>query len=146
MIASTNLWRALTLGALLMLSFAPTSLAQATAGSAAQEIAPTLGELRDRIERRYQVLPIQNGIVLMPKYRTDVQSIELANGSIGIDGEPVTGAELTERVGQDAEDVTRLSFMDSTTRRVLFGIGPPPTGNVAADAPADIVADAATTD
>jgi hypothetical protein len=129
-----------------MLSFAPTSLAQATAGSAAQEVAPTLGELRDRIERRYQVLPIQDGVVLMPRYRTDVQSIELANGSIGIDGEPVTGAELTQRIGDDAEDITRLSFMDSTTRRVLFGIGPPPTGDVAADAAADMVTDAATTD
>ncbi len=140
MIASTNLWRALTLGTLLMLSFAPTSLAQATAGSAAQEVAPTLGELRDRIERRYQVLPIQNGIVLMPRYRTDVQSIELANGSIGIDGEPVTGAELTERIGDDAEDITRLSFMDSMTRRVLFGIGPPPTTGVAADTEAEAAA------
>ncbi len=132
MIASTNLWRALTLGTLLMLSFAPVSLAQATAGSAAQEVAPTLGELRDRVERRYQVLPIQNGVVLMPRYRTDVQSIELANGSIGIDGEPVTGAELTERIGDDAQDITRLSFMDTTTRRVLFGIGPPPTTDAAA--------------
>ncbi len=142
MIASTNLWRALTLGTLLMLSFAPTSLAQATAGSAAQEVAPTLGELRDRIERRYQVLPIQDGVVLMPRYRTDVQSIELANGSIGIDGEPVTGAELTQRIGDDAEDITRLSFMDSTTRRVLFGIGPPPVPEAAAD----VAVDAATTD
>ena len=34
MIASTNLWRALTLGTLLTLSLAPASLAQATAGSA----------------------------------------------------------------------------------------------------------------
>lgn len=140
MIASTNLWRALTLGTLLMLSFAPASLAQATAGSAAQEVAPTLGELRDRVERRYQVLPIQDGVVLMPRYRTDVQSIELANGSIGIDGEPVTGAELTERIGDDAQDITRLSFMDTTTRRVLFGIGPPPTPDVAADTEAEAAA------
>ncbi len=142
MIASTNLWRALTLGTVLILSFAPASLAQATAGSAAQEIAPTLGELRDRIENRYQVLPIQNGVVLMPRYRTDVQSIELANGSIGINGEPVTGAELTERIGDDAEDMRRLSFMDSTTRRVLFGIGPPPP--VAEETEAAVTADAET--
>jgi len=142
MIASTNFWRALTLGTVLMLSFAPASLAQATAESAAQEIAPTLGELRDRVENRYQVLPIQNGVVLMPRYRTDVQSIELANGSIGVNGEPVTGAELTERIGDDAEDIRRLSFMDSTTRRVLFGIGPTP----APDAAAGVAADAAATD
>lgn len=112
----------------LMISFAATLQAQAGAGEA-QVAAPTLAELRDRVERRYQVLPVQNGIVLMPRYRgADLQSIELADGTIAIDGAPVTGAELREQVGDDADDITRLSFMGTDARRVLFGIGTSPVG------------------
>ena len=107
----------------------------------------TLAELRDRIEDRYQVLPVREGVVLMPKYRgAEIQAIELSNGGIAIDGTPVTGAELRERIGDgDADDVMRLSFMEASTRRVLFGIGPPPvvgppTGDEAVGAGTDAAA------
>lgn len=135
--------RSMTLRTLLTTALLTASVAtlhaQAGAGEA-QVAAPTLGELRDRVERRYQVLPVQNGIVLMPRYRgSDLQSIELADGTIAIDGAPVTGAELRDRVGGDADDITRLSFMNPDARRVLFGIGAPPVGaetEVAEEAPA----------
>lgn len=99
----------------------------ATSDTLAQEAEPSLRELRDRVEARYQVLPLQGGIALLPRYgETDVQSIELSDGEIAINGSPVTGAELDARVGADAADIRRLSFMGANERRVLFGIGPTP--------------------
>ncbi|CAN5146043.1 hypothetical protein BH18GEM1_BH18GEM1_04020 [soil metagenome] len=140
-----DLRRALMLGVGLTLAFTPGPIeAQVPADTGAQE-APSLGELRDRIDARYQVLPLQSGIVLMPKYgRTTIQSIELGDGTIAVNGEPVTGAELRERVGEDADDITRLSYMDSASRRVLLGIGaPPPPDTMAADTTGLAVADTA---
>lgn len=127
--------RALALGVGLFLAFTPARVWAQVPTDTLAAVVPSLGELRDRIEERYQVLPLQSGIVLMPKYGdTTVQSIELADGTIAINGQPVTGAELRERVGADTDDITRLSYMDSASRQVLFGIGAPP-------APTDSVAD-----
>lgn len=125
----TRITGVLILGATLWLAPAETS-AQAAGETTAQ--APSLGEVRDRVEARYQVLPIRDGIVLMPQYGSaEVQSIELADGTIAVNGQPVTGAELRDLVGDDAADVTRLSYMDPASRRVLFGIGPPPAAEPA---------------
>jgi hypothetical protein len=97
----------------------------------------TLAALRDRVESRYQVLPIQNGIVLIPRVAAaDVQSIELAGDAIAVNGQAVTGAELRDRVGDDADTIVRLSFLDPDTRRVLFGLGEPPAPPAGADSAA----------
>src|SRR5207249_2196295 len=64
--------------------------------------------LRRQIDQRFVVLPVQGGIVLTPKRASrDVRSIELTNGAIAINGEPVTGAELKRRLGADADAIIR---------------------------------------
>lgn len=116
--------------ALLLMTVPAVALAQAVsqvAPDTASQPEPSLAELRDRVEARYQVLPLRGGIALLPKYGdTDIQSLELSDGQIAVNGAPVTGAELDQRVGADAADIRRLSFMDADARRVLFGIGPSP--------------------
>ena len=116
--------------ALLLTTVPAVTLAQTVSQVAPDTVSqpePSLAELRDRVEARYQVLPLRGGIALLPKYGdTDIQSLELSDGQIAINGMPVTGAELDERVGADAADIRRLSFMDPDARRVLFGIGPSP--------------------
>lgn len=114
--------------AALWLAAAPAAAQISAATPAIQDTAAvSLGEVRDRIEQRYQVLPLQRGIVLIPRYgSTDIQSIELADAAIAINGVAVTGAELSQRVGDDAGDILRLSYLDAPARRVLFGIGSPP--------------------
>jgi cytoskeletal protein CcmA (bactofilin family) len=116
--------------ALLLTTGPAVALAQAVSQVAPDTVSqpePSLAELRDRVEARYQLLPLRGGIALLPKYGdTDVQSVELSDGQIAINGAPVTGAELDQRVGPDAADIRRLSFMESDARRVLFGIGPSP--------------------
>lgn len=94
-------------------------------GSAQSNVA----DLRRQVEQRFEMLPIANGLVLTPRFRTSVRSIELSNSTIAIDGTPVTGAELAERLGEDANLVLRLSYLDAAARRALaVGETPAPTG------------------
>jgi len=79
--------------------------------------------LKDQIEQRFDVRPIQGGVVLIPKRgNRDVRVIEVRSGDIALDGDPVTGAELRRRLGDDdAGLVRRLSYLDSSRQRALFG-------------------------
>jgi hypothetical protein len=78
--------------------------------------------LRTRIEERFDVVPLTDGVALRPKSRIrDVRLIEIASdGAISINGSPVTGSELRERLGDDAEPVLRVSYLDEDARRALF--------------------------
>lgn len=77
--------------------------------------------LRQRIESRYDVVPLTDGLALRPKTRTgDVRLIEIADGSISINGSAVSGRELRERLRDDAEHVLRLSYLSSQDQRALF--------------------------
>ena len=75
--------------------------------------------MRSRLASRFELLPLANGIVLTPRFKTPVKSIELSEKTIAIDGTPVTGAELRERLGEDAELVIQLSYLDAAARRSL---------------------------
>jgi hypothetical protein len=79
--------------------------------------------LRQQIERRFDVLPVQDGVVLRPKRPIrGTQSIELKAGTIAIDGDVVTGRELRDRLGSDADAVLRLSYMNGADQQALFGV------------------------
>src|SRR5687768_18450709 len=59
--------------------------------------------LRERIEQRYDVVPLSDGLALRPKTRgRDVRLIEVTDGAIAINGATVSGRELRDRAG--AED------------------------------------------
>jgi hypothetical protein len=83
--------------------------------------------LRSRLEQRFQILPLANGIVLTPRFKAAARSIEVTDGSIAVDGAPVTGAELRQKLGADADLVLQLSYLDAATRRVLAGIQAAPS-------------------
>jgi hypothetical protein len=81
--------------------------------------------LRARIEARYDVVPIADGIALTPKVRNaDVRLIEIAD-VISINGTTVSGRELRDRVGDDADDILKLSYLDASSRRTLFATSAP---------------------
>jgi len=85
----------------------------------------SLGALRTHIESRYQVRSLRDGILLLPSYgNPGVQTIELSDGEIAIDGRSVTGAELRERVPEDAEAILRLSYLAPDDRRIPGALGP----------------------
>ena len=73
----------------------------ALGGVAAAQSGSELG--RD-IERRFNVLLLREGVVLEPRNASrGVRSIEVTDAGIAVDGQPVTGAELRDRLGSDAE-------------------------------------------
>jgi hypothetical protein len=82
-----------------------------------------VNSVRARIEKRFDVLPIANGVVLMPRFKTDLRSIEVSESTIAIDGAPVSGPELRQRLGADADLVLQLSYLDPAARRSLAGSG-----------------------
>ena len=97
----------------------------------------TLGR---QIEQRFEVLPVQGGVLLKPKRgNRDIRSIELTNGAIAIDGQPVSGAELKRRVEADADLIIRLSYLDASEQRALFE--PRPSQPVTPPAPTAGAAD-----
>jgi hypothetical protein len=124
---------ALTAVAMLVLfQMAGGNVASAQSSSAQQDT------LRRQIEERFDVLPLQQGVALRPKLspggaavpqgvQRGVRSIELTAGTIAIDGAPVTGAELRDRLGPDADLVLRLSYLEPDARQRLFdGAAPAP--------------------
>ena len=119
-------------------------VAFAQTGSAEQDA------LRRQIEQRFDVLPLQHGVALRPKrlpiraeapqgVERGVRSIELTDATIAIDGAPVTGVELREKLGPDADLVLRLSYLAPDARQRLFGgavVAPAPPGVPEPPAPA----------
>jgi hypothetical protein len=98
------------------------AIAAATVHAASQQVpADEQQALRARIEQRYDVVPLSTGVALRPKSpRGDVRLIEISD-TIAINGVPVSGRELRERVGADADAILRLSYLDATALRELMG-------------------------
>ena len=89
--------------------------------------------LRERIEQRYDVVPLSDGIALRPKTRgRDVRLIEVTDGAIAINGSTVSGRELRDRAGADAEAILRLSYLTAAEQRELFA---PPLPAAVPDTP-----------
>ena len=59
---------------------------------AAAQTPTDVADLRAQLERRFDVLPLQDGVMLRPRSRIgDLRSIEVHEGSIAVDGQAVTG-------------------------------------------------------
>jgi hypothetical protein len=111
-----------------------TVLVAATTVAAAQEVGDRQALAR-QIEQRFDVLPVQAGVVLTPRGADrGVRSIELAAGAIAIDGVPVTGGELKQRLGADADLIIRLSYLEAADQRALFGAAAQPAAQTPAPA------------
>ena len=97
--------------------------------------------LRRTVERRFDVLPLRDGVALHPRTpMAGVRSVEITGGTIAIDGQPATGAELRSKLGADADAVLQLSYLSDAARRALFGgatpaLPTPPAPPTAPDAP-----------
>jgi len=98
-------------------------MALTAAGAAGQQRAATEpAALRSRVEARYDIVPLRAGIGLRPKVaRAGVQMIEISDGTIAIDGVSVSGRELRDRIGADADVIIQLSYYDADERRAFLG-------------------------
>lgn len=85
------------------------------------QVRPDLQPLRERAERRFQVIEVRRGMILVPRSEASkARSIDINDGQVSIDGAPLTGRELRDRLGEDADLVAQLSFLDATGRRAFF--------------------------
>src|SRR6476469_8943795 len=86
---------------------------------AAQRDQSDTAALRANVERRFEVLPIADGVVLKPRDSSrGAQSIEVTNNLIAIDGQPATGPELVQKLGSaDADLVRQLSYLTRDQQR-----------------------------
>src|SRR5262245_14696021 len=100
------------------------ALVSITVGPAlSQEVSTGHRELRSRIEQHYEVVPSSNAIALVPKKRGgDVRLIDISQGVIAINGVTVTGKELRDRLGPDADLIVQLSYLTADERRELFAV------------------------
>jgi hypothetical protein len=93
--------------------------------------------LKAALERQFDILPLQDGVVLRPRGRAGAtRSIEVHSGSVAVDGRVMTGAELRDRLGANADLVIRVSFLSAAEQQALAGVpgvpgagaGPAPAG------------------
>lgn len=104
---------------------------------AAQEVAAVDAALKSRVERRFRVLQVREGLVLTPRREVrDLQSIEIRDGVIAVDGTPTTGAQLRERLGSDADLVLQVSYLSAQTLATWASPKPAPLPPVSPPSPA----------
>ena len=91
--------------------------------------------LREQLERKYDLVPLSDGVGLRPKARGDVRLVEVTAGTIAINGDVVTGRELRDRLGADADAVLRLSYLSTEELREVAAPPAPPAPAPAPPAP-----------
>jgi hypothetical protein len=82
----------------------------------------TAPELRDRLRERFDVVALQQGVALVPRETgSTVRMIQVVDGVVTVDGETLTGAQLRERLGNDADLVLQVSYLPNDQQRALGG-------------------------
>jgi hypothetical protein len=90
----------------------------------------TAAELRTQLSGRYDIVPLQQGIALVPKTANPrVRMIQVINGAVTVDGETLTAAQLRDRLGADAAPIVQLTYLSATEQRQLAT--PEPTTSAA---------------
>lgn len=117
-----------------LLAFAtmPVGILAGQAEPTAEEVA-----LAGAVRERFEVDLRPDGLVLTS---TDAEGVTrvvtLGDGVVEVDGAPVSGAELREGFGPDADLILRVTYLGEVTRQSLFG-GDPGTAVVEQAAPAE---------
>ena len=100
-----------------------------TPAGAAADVSPAT---RAQTLDRFRVIVIRDGLVLTPR-QGEGRTIEISNGAIALDGTPVSGRELRDALGGDADVVIQLSYASADALRAAFA---PPAAPAAPSAPA----------
>lgn len=106
-------------------------LAQAAAYGQTPAPSP---DLQTRLRERFDIVPLQRGVALVPRDTSStIRMVQVVDGVVSIDGETLTGAQLRERLGADADRVLQLSYLTVGQQRELAGTSiaaPPPAPNI----------------
>src|SRR5439155_307205 len=96
--------------------------------------------LRDQLRGRYDVVLLQQGLALVPHaQRAGVRMIQVVDGAVTVDGETLTGRQLTQKLGSDAPLIVQISYLDRASQRALAApaAGAETPAAAAASEPAD---------
>ena len=94
----------------------------------------TAVELRTQLSGRYDIVPLQQGIALVPKTANPrVRMIQVINGAVTVDGETLTAAQLRDRLGADAAPIVQLTYLSAAEQRQLATPEPTTTAAPTAD-------------
>ncbi|MFY9826598.1 MAG: hypothetical protein WAM82_34875 [Thermoanaerobaculia bacterium] len=123
---------------------APQSNPPASAASAQDR-----ANLRQALDSRYEVLPVQGSIALKPRQpKAGIRTIEVTAEGVAVNGERVTARTLHDWLGADADLVLRLQGLSTAEQRQIFGLegtgAPPVPPPAAASSPAPAEPDAST--
>jgi len=88
-------------------------------------------ELGAKLRQRYDLVALQQGIALVPRQAgSNVRLVQIEGGVVSVDGQTLTGAQLRERLGADADLVVQASYLTPEQQRALAGAAgspaPPP--------------------
>lgn len=105
--------KVLVLGAAIVLV-----LLASTTGLRAQAGDPV--QLREQLRARYDIVALQGGVGLVPQRSgSDIRLIEVRDGAVSINGDPVTARDLRQRLGRDADLVLRVTYLDASAMQQL---------------------------
>ena len=80
----------------------------------------TAAELRTQLANRYDIVPLQQGIALVPKTANPrVRMVQIVNGAVTVDGDTLTAAQLRDRLGADAAPIVQLTYLSAAEQRQL---------------------------
>lgn len=105
-----------SLAALLLAAAVPPAV-RAQEAATTESVTPAL---KAQVLDRYRVLVIRDGIVLSPR-AGETRAIEITGDGIAVDGQPVSGRELREQLGEDASLLLQLSYAEPEALRRAFG-------------------------
>ena len=90
-----------------------------------QSAAETPPDLRARLQERFDVVALQQGVALVPlQADSKVRMIQIVGGVVTVDGESLTGQQLRDRLGADSDLVLQASYLDVQRQRELAGAAP----------------------
>jgi hypothetical protein len=104
------------------------------------QVAGTLAELGAQLRERYDVVALQRGVALVPRQAgSSIRLIQIEGGVVTVDGQALTGAQLRDRLGRDADLIVQASYLTPQQQRELAGaasgvtaVAPAPTGTAEA--------------
>lgn len=80
----------------------------------------TAAELRTQLAGKYDIVPLQQGIALVPKAANPrVRMVQVVNGAVTVDGDTLTAAQLRDRLGADAATIVQLTYLSAAEQRQL---------------------------
>ena len=128
--------RAVALGWLMTAAGAvAVAVPQVASASGVQPQIERAADLAEAVRGRFDVTTLSDGVRLFPLAPVEgVGVVELSGGVVAVDGRPVSGQELRDVLGEDADLLLRLSYLGAAERAALFSEPEAATGT-GADAP-----------